>query len=181
MTRRFSLVLSVTFLFAAGPVGCSQGDGTGADSGGDTAGEVADLGQFEGGCEHMAAGPAQSVTAAAFGSAGAPGIAAPHTRYDVDLAAVEGGVGGDVSYPAAEATDYVIALSRDIPFQVLDASGVVVAIEESLRTGLPCEGVAVFHVVELDVGTYVLRFGPTATGGVSVVVEEASGHMHDHE
>ncbi len=167
-------------LLAVAP-GCGGDGGNDGDVPADGTAETTGLGKYEGGCEHMAEGPGQPVAAVAYGAVGAPDVGAGHTRFDMDLASVEGGKGGDVAYPAAEATDYVIALDADVPLAILDGSGAQVAIEETLRTGLPCNGVAVFHTVELDVGSYTLRLGPTSIARVSMVIEEAAGHVHEHE
>lgn len=131
------------------------------------------------GCEHLAEGPSAAVTAAATVEATAPAISNDHKRYDVALADdTNGEKVGVVTFAPGEAADFVFFLSADVPLAIEDAAGAAVAVEDK-QTSIPeCTEVKARHQVELDVGTYYLRFGPTAEASVNVVVEEAGGHEH---
>ncbi|MBM4395910.1 MAG: hypothetical protein FJ087_09490 [Deltaproteobacteria bacterium] len=154
----------------------------GGDGGGGTATDAAEVGHGhgaeEGGCEHMKEGPGQAVAAVAPGAPAAPSVSAHHLRFDVTLPAAGDGFQGDVSYEADEGTDFAIFLDSDVPLQVLDGSGAVVAIEATEKPLELCTEVAVMHVVPLGVGTYRFRLGPAKASKVSVVVEESGGHEH---
>jgi hypothetical protein len=129
-------------------------------------------------CEHMTDGPSIEVAAVPAGDSGAPEVDMAHHRYDIDLTgAADTPV--DVAFPSSQASEYRVALGSDVPFQVLDATGTVVAIEESLRSGFDCSDVAVIHLVDLGISTYRLRFGPTDETQVRVVLEAAGSHDHD--
>jgi hypothetical protein len=127
-------------------------------------------------CEHLAEGPATAVTAVASGVG--PLIDDDHRRYDVALVAVDGGNGGEVRFASAEAGDYVFFLDADVSLAVTDVDGSPVALEASETASATCpETIRARHHVELGVGTYSLRFGPTEQSSVGVVVE---AHAHEH-
>lgn len=126
-------------------------------------------------CEHLADGPAEAVTAATSGDG--PLIADDHTRYDITLAAVTGGNGGTVRFAADEAGEFIIALDAAVPLVVTDGSGATVTAEDTATSSEACTEIRGRHVFDLEVGTYVLRFGPTAETKVGVVVEHGA---HDH-
>lgn len=128
-------------------------------------------------CEHLQEGPASSVTASASGT-GAPTVSNDHRRYDIALVDVTGGKGGSVSFAAAEATDYILFTSADVPVVVKDSNGQTVAFEATTKSSSECTEVKGRHTVPLTVGTYTLTFGPTTATSVSLVIEEAGG---DHE
>jgi hypothetical protein len=133
------------------------------------------------GCEHLQEGPAAPITAAA-DAAGAPAVDDDHRRYDVSLPDVGGGQrGGFVAFAAAEATDYVFFLSADVAVAFTDAGGQPVAIEESTSSSPECEEIRGRHLIELAVGTVAIELGPTAEAEVSIVVEPAGEHDHEHE
>jgi hypothetical protein len=131
------------------------------------------------GCEHLAEGPSAPITASATAAATAPAITNDHKRYDIALA--DDGSGqkiGFVTFAPREAVDFVFFLGADVPLTIEDGAGGEVTVE-SKETSVPeCTDVKARHQVALDVGTYALRFGPTAEESVSVVVEEAGGHEH---
>ncbi|HVG57065.1 MAG TPA: hypothetical protein VNA24_00820 [Hyalangium sp.] len=129
------------------------------------------------GCEHLQSGPATAVTATA-NTTGAPAVSNDHRRYDITLTDVTGGKGGSVSFASAEAVDYVLFTSADVPVTVKDSSGMTVAPEESVKSSSTCTEVKGRHTIPLAVGTYTLTFGPTTATTVSLVIEEGS---HDHE
>lgn len=120
-------------------------------------------------CEHMAEGPAISVTGATTGE-DALDATAEHTRVDLALVDDAGSNVGIVSYQADEAGEYIVFTNNDVTLAVLDANGESVAIEET-TTVTECAEVALQHTVDLDVGTYLMQFGPTSEAGVSFVVE----------
>lgn len=128
------------------------------------------------GCEHLQEGPASPVTATA-GTTGAPAVSNDHRRYDITLTDVTGGKGGSVSFAAAEATDYILFTSADVPVTVKDSGGMTVAPEASVKSSSTCTEVKGRHTIPLSVGTYTLTFGPTTATTVSLVIEESA---HDH-
>lgn len=131
------------------------------------------------GCEHLQEGPASSITAAATGAG--PAVSNDHKRYDIALADVTGGKGGSVSFAVSEATEYVFFISADVPFAVTTSSGQAVEIEESTKSSETCSEIKGKHIVPLaTVGTYTLTFGPTTASQVSLVIEEAGEHDHEH-
>jgi hypothetical protein len=127
------------------------------------------------GCEHLRAGPATEVTAAA-STAGAPAVKDDHRRYDISLQGTSAG-GGRVSFAPSEAGDYAIYLGAAVPLTVQDSSGNAVAFEESVSSSATCAEVKARHVVPLSVGTYFLLFGQTSEAKVSVVIEPFE-HAH---
>jgi hypothetical protein len=129
------------------------------------------------GCEHLKDGPASTVNAIA-ATTGAPEVKADHRRYDITLVDVTGGKGGTVSFAAAEAIDYVIFASADVPVAIKNASGATVAIEETVKSSTECAEIKARHTVPMTVGTHTITFGPTTATSVSIVVEEGA---HDHE
>ncbi|MHB8878407.1 MAG: hypothetical protein ACYC8T_32325 [Myxococcaceae bacterium] len=128
------------------------------------------------GCEHMKEGPAVGVTATDAGST-APEVKGDHQRYDVTLIDVTGGKGGRVKFAAAEKTDFIFFTGADVPVEVFDSSDAPAAIESSVKSVTACTEVKGKHTVPLDVATYTLSFGPTTETKVSVVIEEAAGHV----
>jgi hypothetical protein len=129
------------------------------------------------GCEHLKEGPSAPVTASA-STSGAPAVSNDHKRYDITLPAGSGGNVGSVSFASAEAIDYVFFLGADVPVKVTTSSGQEVTFEESATSSEQCGEIKGRHVAPLQVGTYMLTFGPTSQGSVSLVIEETE---HDHE
>lgn len=128
------------------------------------------------GCEHLQEGPATAVTATLTGTP--PSVGNDHRRYDITLVDGTDGKTGSVSFAAAEATDYVIFTSADVPLSVRDSSGATVEIEESTKSSSQCTDIKGRHVVPMRVGTHTLTFGPTTASSVSIVIEEAA---NDHD
>jgi hypothetical protein len=128
-------------------------------------------------CEHLKEGPASSVTASATTN-GAPAVSNDHRRYDVALVDITGGKGGTVTFAAAEAVDYILFTSADVPVAIKDANGMTVAAEASAKNSSECTEVKGRHTVPMKVGTHTLTFGPTTETSISVVIEEAA---HDDE
>ena len=128
------------------------------------------------GCEHLQEGPATAVSAAT--GAGAPAVDDDHRRYDISLGDVTGGRGGDVTFASSEAGDYILFLGAAVPVAVLDAAGATLPFESSSASSTQCAEIKARHVLELGVGTYTLRFGPSSQGSVSLVVEHAD-HAHE--
>lgn len=128
-------------------------------------------------CEHLADGPARSLTAVSEGEG--PALSDDHTRYDVTLTAITGGNGGQVHLAADAAAEYGFYLSAEVPLAITDADGNPVTLEQKPLPEDACSELALWVAADLTVGTWVLRFGPTAQGSVSVVVEaEEEGHSH---
>jgi len=157
--NRYSLVLSLSLL-----AGC-----------GGTAAPEEDVEA----CEHLKEGPGVAVTAAKDASAALPTVNEPHKRYDIALVAEStgGAYGGLVSYASAAEGDYAVFLSADVPLEVTDSAGTVVAFESTVGSVSSCTEVKSKRVLELGVGTYTFRFGPTSQSSVSLVVESAA-HAH---
>lgn len=185
MNSRWNRVILAAWIVAIGSSepGCSasshgsSGDLAASETAEDPDGEV--LAEV---CEHMAEGPARAIRAVPFGDANPPSVATPHTRYDLEFAAVEGGNGGDVSLPVALAGTLWIALSADVPVEVLrslDGQPVTVA-EEVSPSRLPCREVARVLALPVPIGTLVIRLGPAPGQGVSMVLE-VMGEDHGHE
>ncbi len=133
----------------------------------------------EEGCEHMQAGPAEAVTAAA-DQASAPDATFEHTR--VDLTLLDDGTGvfnGYANYESTEAGEYFLFSKNDAPFQILDSSGTEVPIESTNADFAECTDVAVEYLFDLEVGTYTFVFGPTSEGAASYVVEHAGEHAEE--
>ena len=131
-------------------------------------------------CEHTKDGPFADVTAGLDAST-APDATHEHTSVRVTLDEAGGQYAGGVSYAAAEAGDFVIFLTRDVPLTIASSSGDAVAIEATAAVDA-CTDVAVAHTVELEVGTYHLTLGPTTEASVGIVVEHAGGgHEHGDE
>jgi hypothetical protein len=126
------------------------------------------------GCEHLQEGPSASINASASGT-DAPAVSNDHRRYDIALADVTGGKGGSVSFASAEAMDYVLFTSVDVPVIVKDSGGMTVIPKESVKSSIVCTEIKGRHTVPLSVGTYTLTFGPTPLTSVSLVIEEATG------
>ncbi len=152
----------------------TDGGGPPPDAGSDagTPGDELD----EEGCEHLADGPAVSVTATATAS-GAPAIDADHQRYDIQLTPITGGKGGYVTFAADDEADFVFFLGANVPVTFRDAQDQEVEPEASATSSTTCTEIKGRYVVPLEVGMYTLSFGPTTEDQVSVVVEEA-GHEH---
>ncbi|MEN9798645.1 MAG: hypothetical protein RL653_2341 [Pseudomonadota bacterium] len=158
--KRSSLLLSFSLLLA----GCGQAAAPESDV------EA---------CEHLQEGPAVAVTAAATADAVAPSVSEPHKRYDVALVSVSGGKGGSVSFASSDQGHHVLYLSTDVPVEVRDGSGAVVAFESTATSISSCGEVKSKRELELGVGTYRITFGPTPTASVSLVMEYAGeGHAH---
>ena len=128
------------------------------------------------GCEHLQEGPATPVSATATGAA-APAVDDDHRRYDITLTDVAGGKGGDVTFASGEAGDYVLFLDAAVPVSVLDGAGAQVPFESSSASSAQCTEIKARHVLELGVGTYTLRFGPSPLDAVGLVVELGE-HAH---
>lgn len=127
------------------------------------------------GCEHLEGGPFTTVTASAARDATAPTVSASHMAYTITLPA---GAVGYVSFPAQEATDYVVFLDKPVPFMAFDAAGATVAIEESATSSPVCATIRGKHTFELPVGTAAFGLGPNAGMPVNLVIEAAAGHEH---
>ncbi|HEX8699857.1 MAG TPA: hypothetical protein VF815_13525 [Myxococcaceae bacterium] len=130
-------------------------------------------------CEHLQEGPASAITASAT-TAGAPAVSNDHRRYDITLIDGTDGKGGSVSFAVAEATDYTLFLTGEVPVNLRDANGQRIEVTVSGTGSSECSEVKRRHTFALDVGTYNLTFGPTTESSVSlVIVEAAAEHEHD--
>lgn len=129
-------------------------------------------------CTHFANGPIKAVTAGA-DMASAPDATAEHTRLDITLA--DGGDGtfeGVVSIVIDEAGDHAFFMSAAATATLFDATGAVVAAEESMGQSTVCQAIAAGQVVELAVGTYTLEISGASAALVQVVYFGAGGHDH---
>jgi len=175
------------FLFSAmsalvfGATGCGGDDHDhdhGHDHGDEHGGGEAEAPDAEG-CEHMAEGPSVAVVADA-NAAEPEAIADDHKRYDVTFVDLDGGQkGGAVTFAADEMGDFHFFFDTAVPYQITDRAGTVVEVEESLPGTDACTDIKKWDIIELDVGTYTLTFGPTDAAGVKIVVEHG-GEAHAH-
>lgn len=129
-------------------------------------------------CEHMTDGPAVEVTAN-LGSDTGPDVSPMHTRHDITLVEEEGAFVGTVSYAAAEAGEYALYTDVDVEINVTDASSNAIVISEPMSVDA-CDTVASMRTLDLEVGTYLLRFGPTDREAVRLVIEHGEEHGADH-
>ena len=126
-------------------------------------------------CEHLQGGPNTAVTASAMRDASAPRVSASHMAYTVSLptAAV-----GYLAFPATAAVDYAVFVDLPLPFEVFDAAGAKVTLEESVASSPACATIKGKHTVALPVGTAYFALGPVMGGMVKLVVEDAGDHEH---
>jgi hypothetical protein len=126
-------------------------------------------------CEHILEGPASSITASA-NETGAPLVSNDHRRYDLSLINGADGKGGSISFAVAEANDYTLFLTGEVPVNLKDANGQRIEVVASGTGSSECSEIKRRHMFALAVGTYSITFGPTAEGSVSLVIVAA-----DHE
>lgn len=133
-------------------------------------------------CEHASEGPFLDVTAAGEGE-DAPDVSAEHSAYNVETVPLDedGNRGGRVSFASSEAGDYNLYLSLHANVTVTDSDGTEVALEDSVHEVAECDEVAMFHTVELGVGTYEIALGPTDAETLVLVVEEATHAEQDED
>ena len=104
---------------------------------------------------------------------GAPEIGSDHTRYEISLPEANGQRAGRVTFVVDHGGEFIFGLSRDVPMQRLPAAGGETPATTKTNSEA-CSELAVKHTVDLTVGTYVVRFGPTSEQTVNVVVEHES-------
>ena len=108
-------------------------------------------------------------------------VAVEHARVDLTFSSsFTDGSGGYAEFEADEDGDFLFALTADVPLVVVGESGDVMPEETELGIEA-CTEIAVIHTFELEVGTHVLRFGPTTETSVGFLFEEAGTHDHEHE
>jgi len=125
-------------------------------------------------CEHMADGPASSVTAGADSmlATDTDADAWTHKRVDLTLSAGTDGFEGFLTFEATEAGDYLFFVDGDASLTVAGAS------PESSAAVSTCSEVAQVHTFELEVGEHVVGVASTIET-VRLVVEHSSEHS-DH-
>ena len=140
-------------------------------------------GAVEEACEHLADGPAESVTAVVDMASTLPSIAADHKRYDIALVDDGNGVKtGLIEFSADEAGDFVVFLNGDVELSVLAlADGQEVAAEATGEGVGTCSEIVASSTFEFEVGTYMFSFGPTDAEEVQVVVEHSEHEGHSEE
>lgn len=176
-------------LFVAGLVACGSSDDEAKSSSSFMVGTCSEVEteEVEHACLHGTAGPFQSVLAS---TATPPDVSRAHTTYRVQLEALAGGqFGGAVSFVPAEAGEYSVYASADIPEIQLTREGV--AIDFECSTPVPtelCGSLRRLRVADLPAGApVVLGFTSSAATEVVLVVEHREhahddGHDdHDHE
>ena len=135
----------------------------------------------EEGCEHMEEGPSESVTATASLEGTQTDISAAHTRFDIALLEDSGSYTGFVTYDASEEGELFLFLNANVPVSVTRLSdGSTVEIEETDEAFAFCDAVSVLHVLDVELGTLALEFGPTSESEVRAVLELTTGD-HDHD
>lgn len=136
------------------------------------------------GCEHLAEGPAVSVTAAVdVASAGAAAVKDDHHRYDVAFVDLPGGQkGGTVTFAADEATEFHFFFSAAVSYTLTDGAGASVTRESTAAASEACDIIKQWDVYDLEVGTHTLTFAPGDLASVQIVIEPAgAAHEHEHE
>ncbi|MCB1154238.1 MAG: hypothetical protein H6684_09430 [Deltaproteobacteria bacterium] len=132
-------------------------------------------------CEHMTEGPFENAAAIDDPHLELDDVAFDHTSVNIALIELEdGNNGGYVAFTAEETGEFFFFLSEDVGFAVLDGDLSAVEIEESGSVSA-CDEVSVYHVADLDAGTYILEFSGADVTSVSLVHEMAGEHDHDHE
>lgn len=126
------------------------------------------------GCEHLAKGPAEAVTAAPSAAPSAPVVTSEHKRYDLTLGAFGAQQGGVVRFNSPAASDFVVFFGQDVPLKVTDATGQEVPVTVT-HGSLQCSDIVARYAMKLDVGVYYLQVGPTDLKSVSVVIEDEHG------
>jgi hypothetical protein len=140
----------------------------------DALGEV-----IEHGCLHAQHGPFLTVDAATPGSGGAPDVSRHHTAYNVNLATVGGGFGGEVTFAPDEAGDFAVLVGPGVTVRILDENGAAIEIEDD-RQVATCPVLARALLVELEGGAiYTLALGSSAAPETLLVIEEADHHEDD--
>lgn len=129
-------------------------------------------------CEHMAKGPAETVTALSGRDDSLPDVSEAHTRYDIALPNVAGSREGYVAFRADEANDFHFALSSDATLGITDSAGAVVEPEGEADNESGCSEVKFLHTYELEAGRYVLHLASGFETSVSLVAVEGGGHAH---
>jgi hypothetical protein len=129
-------------------------------------------------CEHMAKGPAESVTALSGRDESLPEVSEAHTRYDIALPDVAGSREGYVAFQADDANDFHFALSSDATLGITDSAGAAVEPEGEADSGSACSEVKVLHTYELEAGRYVLHLASGFETSVSLVAVEGGEHAH---
>lgn len=124
-------------------------------------------------CEHLAAGPAEAVTAATTATAtDAPDVSKAHTRFDVATGGTaEAPATGYVKFVVAKAGEYLLVADKAVPLAVIDAAGATVAARSTAAKSDKCSVVLHRSLYDLKVGTVKVRIGPTVEGKVGVLFE----------
>jgi hypothetical protein len=131
-------------------------------------------------CEHAELGPFVDLTAGQVGGTTSPNVNTPHTAYVITLPAADGAFAGEVRYRPVESGDFALLVDPDVSVTVFDDSGAEVEIEDQ-RDASACPALSLLYLVELEAGLeYRLVFGPSASGEVLLLIEEAA-HEHDDD
>lgn len=130
-------------------------------------------------CEHMAEGPSSAVSAIEDMAGTTPTVGAEHMRSDVTLVGEPGSLGGYASLVIDESSEFGVYLDRDVPVSLWDGTGTEVEKEASSTDISECTDVQVGHTFDLEVGTYLVSFGPTAESEVRLVVVHHGEHVHE--
>ena len=130
-------------------------------------------------CAHMVDGPNKNITASVDASGALTEAWADHTRVDVAMP----GAGASeatayVTFTPEAAGDVEIALSVDVPFEVLDGTTAVAA-ERTTSNGTCPQAIVKGYVYELEAKSYTIKIGPTTEATISLVAEAAE-HEHEH-
>ena len=132
-------------------------------------------------CEHFQSGPFEMVTATGEAT-GAPSATFEHTRVNVSLPAGAGGMNEGWIHMDSEAPgEVLIGFSQDVPVEYRHDGGAV-APERSMM-GTACGELVMLHVLDVHMGRYDIRIGPTSEDTIGFGFEALGGHDHggDHD
>ncbi|MDG5816553.1 hypothetical protein QA601_15755 [Chitinispirillales bacterium ANBcel5] len=136
-------------------------------------------------CTHMQGGPYEHIRAQGEGMG--PGANNPHTRYEIELIAVEedNKWGGNVHFSASGHNDYLITLDSEIPLTLKQNGAIVepnvVFSSEEITSKSNCPLIKKAYLFTLEIGKTLLDFGPGTLSSVQMIIEKAHGDQpHNH-
>jgi hypothetical protein len=128
-------------------------------------------------CEHLAEGPAASVTAGAVADDTAPLVADDHKRYDIALTETAGVNSGFVRFAVDHEAEYIFFVDQQTTLEFTDAAGNAVAPSAEVTSSTECTDIKGKVTVDLGLGTYFIEVSSDAATLVGLVIEEVA---HEH-